>query len=58
MFLCIAFVLRSRFVELKCNIELKSLNIELHFYLNLSGIWKFSRNPFLFSFDCNFSEFA
>ena len=58
LFFYIYFVRGSRFVELKCNIELKSLNIELHLCLNLTGSWKFSENPFLFCFDCSFSEFS
>ena len=53
LFFCISFVLRSRFFELKCNIELKSLNIELHLCQNLSRIWKFSRKQCLFSFNCS-----
>ena len=31
--------------DLSCNIELRQLYIMLHFFLNLSGIWKYSWKP-------------
>ena len=44
-------------MDLSCNIELRSLNIKLHLYLNLSRLEIFMETIF-FSFDYSFNEFV